>query len=382
VRIAFYAPLKAPDHPVPSGDRLLARMFDAALARAGHEVTLAARLRTFEGRGDTDRQARLAAVGARLAQRLVHRWRRAPHAAPDLWFTYHLYHKAPDLLGPLAARELGIPYVIAEASFAPKQHDGPWRDGHASVAAAIRAADAIVCVNPADRAMIEAVRDPCAEVLQLAPFIDVAAFRAEGETDAARTAADALVPPEGSPRLLTVAMLRPGDKLASYRVLAQALSLILDRPWHLVVVGDGAARDEVHAGFASLPPGRVRFVGAQPRGVVAALSAGADLFVWPAVAEVLGLAMLEAQAVGLPVVAGRRPGSASMIDDGATGLLPAAGDVEAFASSIAALLDDPVRRRAMGARARRHAEQAHSLPSASAALDGLLQRVLARRRSP
>jgi hypothetical protein len=45
MRIAFYAPMKPPDHPVPSGDRRMSRLLIAALGRAGHEVELASRLR-------------------------------------------------------------------------------------------------------------------------------------------------------------------------------------------------------------------------------------------------------------------------------------------------------------------------------------------------
>ncbi len=103
-------------------------------------------------------------------------------------------------------------------------------------------------------------------------------------------------------------MMREGDKLASYLALADALERLLDRPWHLVVVGDGAAATRSTRASRRFPPGRVRFVGTQPPATVAALLAAADLFVWPAVAEVIGLAMLEAQACGVPVVAGRRPG--------------------------------------------------------------------------
>src|SRR5215472_3881449 len=99
MRIAFYAPLKPPDHPVPSGDRQMARLFLAALRCAGHEPVLASRFRSFEGRGDQHRQARLAAFGKKLADRFVRRCRTAPADAPDLWFTYHIYHKAPDWLG-------------------------------------------------------------------------------------------------------------------------------------------------------------------------------------------------------------------------------------------------------------------------------------------
>ena len=115
MRIAFYAPLKWPGHPVPSGDRLLARMFVAALEAAGHEVLLASRLRTYEGRGDAARQARIAAVGAAFARRLIRRWQRPDAGAPDLWFTYHVYHKAPDHLGPCVATDVsGIPELIED----------------------------------------------------------------------------------------------------------------------------------------------------------------------------------------------------------------------------------------------------------------------------
>lgn len=380
MRIAFYAPLKAPEHPVPSGDRLLARMFVAALGRAGHRVELASRLRTFDGRGDAARQTRLAAVGAGIAQRLIRRWQRAPADRPDLWFTYHLYHKAPDPLGPIVSQVLRIPYVVAEASFAPRQREGPWQAGHASVEAAIRAADAFVCLNPADLPMVDTVRDPDADVLRLPPFIDVDAFAAGARDPHASATATALAPPGATPRLVTVAMLRPGDKLASYAALALALTRIAGRSWHLIAVGDGSARHEVQALFAGFSPGRVRFVGAQPAPVVAALLAGADLFVWPAVAEVLGLAMLEAQACGVPVVAGRRPGSATMVVHGETGMLIDPGDVGAFADAIGALLDDPALRRTMGERARRYVRERHALAAATGALDALVARAVARHR--
>jgi hypothetical protein len=93
MRIAFYAPLKPPNHPTPSGDRRMARLLMAALAHAGHEVTLASIYRSWDDGTRPGRHERLAALGARLADRLTERLRAAP---PDLWFTYQLYHKAPD----------------------------------------------------------------------------------------------------------------------------------------------------------------------------------------------------------------------------------------------------------------------------------------------
>ena len=93
MRIAFYAPLKAPDDPIPSGDRTLARALVAALGDSGlGRPELASRLRSRDGTGDSDAQnAILAAAQAEVA-------RLRDTEAPALWLTYHSYYKAPDLL--------------------------------------------------------------------------------------------------------------------------------------------------------------------------------------------------------------------------------------------------------------------------------------------
>ncbi|MGE0745093.1 MAG: glycosyltransferase family 1 protein, partial [Rhodospirillales bacterium] len=230
MRVAFYAPMKPPDDPVPSGDRTMARQMVAALRLAGHAVTLASRLRSRDGNGDPARQARLAALGARLADRLARRLRRRP---PDAWFTYHVYHKAPDWIGPAVSRALGIPYVIAEASVAGKRADGPWATGYAGAAAAIRAADAVIGLNSRDAPGVLRLIGRDDRLHLLRPFADVAPFAAAAaERDRHRAAlADRHGLDPSRPWLLAVAMMRPGDKLASYRVLAGALAGLGGAPW-------------------------------------------------------------------------------------------------------------------------------------------------------
>ena len=174
MRIAFYAPLKAPDHPVPSGDRTLARLLLAALERAGAargwKVDVASRFRSFDGAGDATRQARLREIGARIAQRLIRRYREGPAGrSPDLWFTYHLYHKAPDWIGPVVSERLGIPYLVAEASHAAKQRGGRWSIGHEAAAEAIRHADAILALNRGDVAGVRQVTSDPSRVTVLPP---------------------------------------------------------------------------------------------------------------------------------------------------------------------------------------------------------------------
>src|SRR5580692_5812505 len=151
MRIAFYAPLKPPDHATPSGDRRIARLLLEALRLAGHEPFLASHLRSFDPIGRERRQKQLAAHARQAAERLIARWRARPGTAPELWFTYHLYYKAPDWLGPAVSAALDIPYVVAEASFAAKRAGGPWDIGHRGVEAALRQADRVIGLNTADR---------------------------------------------------------------------------------------------------------------------------------------------------------------------------------------------------------------------------------------
>jgi gluconokinase len=70
MRVAFYAPLKPAAHPVPSGDRQIARALMQALGHAGHESIVASSFRSFDGSGNAVRQARLQRIGERVAQRL------------------------------------------------------------------------------------------------------------------------------------------------------------------------------------------------------------------------------------------------------------------------------------------------------------------------
>ena len=359
MRIAFYAPLKPPDHPVPSGDRRMAQLLLAALRFAGHEPVPASGFRSFEGRGDGQRQARLAILGRELAERYLRRCRAAPARAPQLWFTYHVYHKAPDWLGPRVAMALGIPYVVAEASFAPKQACGPWAAGHRAAERAIRHANAVIGLNPADRAgVLPLLADPSLWVA-IEPFLDAGLYLPQRQ--------DA----HGPPRLIAAAMMRPGDKLASYGILGDALSHLLDLDWSLEVVGDGAARLEVEAALAPLG-GRVIWAGALGPAAVARHLADADVCVWPAVNEAFGMALLEAQASGLPVVAGASGGVAGVVAHELTGLLVAPGDAAAFAAAVRRLLVDRDLRRRFGDAARRRVSARHDLAAAAARLGGVI----------
>ena len=378
MRIAFYAPLKAPDHPTASGDRLIAGLLVRALMHAGHEVETASRLRTFDGAGDSRLQLRLARAARAQAGELLGRWLGSPRA-PGCWFTYHLYHKAPDWIGPRVSARLGIPYLVAEASHAPKQAGGPWRHGHRAVAAALARADRVITLNPDDVPGLERLLGERAPVVRLAPFLDLNAVAPSGSRPRrrARIARLACADPS-APLLACAAMMRRGRKAESFRLLARALELIAHVSWHLLVVGGGPARDEVEAAFATLrAAGRVTLLGPRSPPVLHGVVGACDLFVWPALGEPLGMAMLEAQALGVPVIAGDARGVGAVVAHGDGGWLVPEGDEAAFANAVERALADPAALAAVGAAARDRVRTEHGIETAARRLDRWIDEAVA-----
>jgi glycosyltransferase involved in cell wall biosynthesis len=374
MRIAFYAPLKPPDHPVASGDRAMARALIAALERGGHEVTLAAHFRSYDS-GDARRQARLRQEGRKIAHRYLRKIERGAEP-PELWFTYHLYHKAPDWLGPLVSERLHIPYVVAEASYAPKQQGGRWDLGHRAVEEAIRKAALIFQPNPADAECVLPLLESPERMKLLTPFIDTAPFRAPDHDESRAVIGGMLGLEQATPWLVSVAMMRDDQKLLSYRVLADAMAKVTDPPWQLILAGRGPAEETVRKLFAQFGE-RVRWAGVVAPDVLKQLYRAADLYLWPAVKEAFGVALIEAQAAGLPVIAGRSGGVSSVVADGETGLLAPEGDVAAFAEALRALLADPERRGAMGQAAMERAARELDIAGAAAMLDAELRKLTA-----
>ena len=381
MHIAFYAPLKPPTHGTPSGDRRVAALLMKALQRVGHDVELVSEFRSLDAQGDAQHQADLREQGMQLMQRLVSGWISGPAAArPDLWFTYHVYYKAPDWLGPGACAALRIPYVIAEASFAPKRAGGRWALGHEAAREAIARANLVLAPTRHDMECLRPLLAAPDRIAQLPPFLDAQPFHDALLDRAAHRARLAGVHrlDAALPWIVITAMMREGDKLASYRELAAALALLGDLPWQVVIAGDGPARAAVVAAVNRAAPGRARFLGELSGDKLAAAYAACDLFLWPAVNEAYGMAMLEAQAAGVPVVSCALRGVPDVVCDGQTGLLVPPQDPQALAAAARALLLDPERRRAMGERAQAWVAGERSLETAAARLDEALVRVAAR----
>ncbi|MHB2167004.1 glycosyltransferase family 4 protein [Alsobacter sp. R-9] len=361
-------PLKDPDHEEPSGDREMARLLRSALHAAGCEVVVPTRIRMLDRRGDAELTDRLAAEARQYADAYLDRVTGRAAPRPDAVFTYHCYYKAPDVAGPRIARALRIPYVVAEGSRAPRRARGPWAAGHALAEAALDAADAVLVLNERDREVLARHAPPGQLLPSFPPFVDPA-----GWPDLPRPARE-----PGAPlRLLAVAMMRPGDKLSSYRLLAEAFAPVAGLAT-LDIAGDGPARREVETLFAPVA-GHVRFHGlVHDRAELARLYATADLLVWPAVNEAFGMVFLEAALQGCPALAGAAGGVPGVVADGETGRLVPEADGAAFASELAALVRDPSPLVAWSAAARTLARTRRTLPVAAERLRGLLESLAGR----
>ena len=117
----------------------------------------------------------------------------------------------------------------------------------------------------------------------------------------------------------------------------------------LAIVGDGPARRDLEGEFAGTP---TVFAGLLLGEELAAAYASADAFLFPSTTETLGMAMIEALASGLPVIAADSGASREVVSDGESGLLydpKSNGDLASTAAKV--LAEDGLRARlALGAR--------------------------------
>ena len=375
--IALYTPAGRPDPSAPWGGPRLMNLMARALDAAGHQAIAPTDLRSDGIAGDSRRQTALERKAAARARRLVTVYRDLPAVArPEAWLTCDLRHTAPDLIGPAVAEVLGIPYLLVGASCARAEAGGAHARWLSYTARAIARARAVLSFTAEEEESIRPLVPNTARLYRLAPFLDLAPYRAIDRGAARHALANELPLEPARPWLLAVAPMQTGAALASWRLLGRSLNLIADPPWQLVVVGEGEARWLVEEALAPLGAGVAVFAGARAEDALPAVYAACDLFVWPAYQEPLGMAMLEAQAAGLAVVAQDWPGAAAVVAGGETGLLTPRHDDVAFAGAVVELSTDAERRRAMGAAAAARVQEQHGIESAAATLQRALDAAL------
>lgn len=186
--------------------------------------------------------------------------------------------------------------------------------------------------------------------------------------------------PADSPLVGIVARLDPGkgqdDTMEAFSQIAERFPTA-----HFLIVGEGENRPVLEAQAAKLPVrDRVIFTGRRsdiPR-VLAAL----DLFSHPSRRDPCPLALLEACAAGLPVLAYAEGGACEIVVNSETGILAPAGDIEALARAMETLLENRDVAHRLGAAARARIATDFQPSSAGALFAETLRRISGKSLSP
>jgi glycosyltransferase involved in cell wall biosynthesis len=281
--------------------------------------------------------------------RACSRWRELP--ALRRWLRHELVAFRPDLvhvmlfqataLAATLSRSLAPSWVVTHAyGEAVRKRRRPC--GSALVDRwAIRRFDAVVAISESVRHFLVAEHGlPRQRVDLIAPGWEGEPFPASPRT-------------EREPTVVCVARFRAER---GHALLVEAFAKVSRElpSARLVLVGDGPMREAIARRVQELGlKERVEFAGAVPE-IWPAL-AEADVFATAPVAEAAGIAIMEAMAAGLPVVAPNVGGIPELVEPGRTGELCRPGDPDDLARALLDLLRDRQRRERMGAEARRAA---------------------------
>ncbi len=245
----------------------------------------------------------------------------------------HAHTSKAGLIGRVAARAAGVPAVFTAHTWAFAEGISRQRQavGVAGEWLASGISERIINVSEANRRL--ALRyhvAPASKLVVVHNGVPDVPDRAQpGGTD--------------EPRIVMVARF---STQKDHALLLHALSDI-DRPFHLLLVGDGPLRGAVEREARRLGlTERVEFLGA--RDDIAAILATASIFVLASRWEGFPLSILEAMRAGLPVVASSVGGVEEAVDDGVTGWLVPVSDRAALRRRLVPLIEQPEPRIRMG----------------------------------
>ena len=160
-----------------------------------------------------------------------------------------------------------------------------------------------------------------------------------------------------------------------HRYLVEAAASVVPRVPDLciVFVGDGELADEIRAQVETAGIGdRIHFLGS--RRDVAEILAASDSFVLPSLWEGMSVALVEAMASRLPIIATEVSGTNQVMIDGVTGRLVPPGDADALAEAMIELLANPARAATMAEAARERVAASFSAEGQAEQLAALFRR--------
>lgn len=262
----------------------------------------------------------------------------------------HTHLIQADILGYFAARRAKVPVIVSTKHNTNYfQSHGAWLppvDGFVN-----RRLTRIIAVSEAVKSFYVTTQKLAADRIEVIHNgIDLAAFQ------------------QAVPVSTEVLGAKPSEKIVccvgslkekkGHAVLLRAWPDVISRrsDARLVLVGDGPLRDELHeAANHSGVRETIRFLG--NRADVPAILRASNVFVLPSLWEGFGIAVVEAMAAGVPVVASRVDGVCEIIRDGQDGVLVTPYDSEKLAQAIVELLNDGERAKNLVASAGKRAEE-------------------------
>jgi glycosyltransferase involved in cell wall biosynthesis len=237
----------------------------------------------------------------------------------------HLHNTYPHIYGSLAARWAKVPVVVStrHGQRAGHRWHATWQ-----YACAAHLVDRVIAVSDdAARLCVAADGLPASKVCRIWNGIDCEAFAYQG--------------PVAAPVAISVARLSPEKDFATL-LQGIALAALHVPALRLRIVGDGPERAALERLAGTLGLGeRVEFLG--ERQDVAALLGEAAFFVSTSLTEGISLTLLEAMAVGLPVIATSVGGNPEVVVEGVTGHLCPPRAPQAFADAVVRLCRAPER---------------------------------------
>lgn len=353
MKIAYYMPFKPLDHANPSGDLVTGTELYSYLADRGHDIALASRLRCrwcyyrpltlLKLLGEKNRILRDAAL-----------------APPDLWLTYHSYYKAPDLLGAMCSKKLGIPYVIFQGIYSTKRRKQlTTLPGFLLNKKVLQAADHVFTNKKTDLTNLKRLL-PDTRLSYTAPGIHPRLFEFSADWRQSLRQKWAI---SDETIVMTAAMMRPGVKTKGIDAVIDACSELVQRglSLRLIIAGNGSGRQQLERKAAKLLANRVLFTGKIARDELYRYYSAADIFAFPGIEESLGMVYLEAQSCNLPVVAYGDWGGGEAVVHDRTGLLSPAAEPSRFTRHIQCLIEEPEKRQLLARGAGEHIRRNHDI---------------------
>ncbi|HEY5192257.1 MAG TPA: glycosyltransferase family 4 protein [Solirubrobacteraceae bacterium] len=231
---------------------------------------------------------------------------------------------------------------------------------------AIRRADAIISVSGWTGRQIRADGVPAQRIFPVLNGIELSNWDPEGVDGTAIRHEFGLE--EQDPLIVQVAQLAGWKR---QHLTIEAMPRVLERHPNARLILVGAETARLRTGGETYTETLRRQVAAAGlerqviftgrRSDVREILAAADVFTLPSVGEPCALALVEAMAMGNPVVAVRAGGTPEIVEDGKAGLLGTPDDAEQLAANLLALIDDPERRRRIGEYGRRRVQDYFSV---------------------